>query len=89
VGNYFGRPVAVAEYYFAVSGVAVFLRVFVGVPAQGFAATPDDAARLDQEREKRFEALFGLAEAMVLTFRVNPKPPTGSGGSRAPGTRRP
>jgi hypothetical protein len=72
VGNYFGRPVAVAEYYFAVSGVAVFLRVFVGVPAQGFAATPDDAARLDQEREKRFEALFGLADAMVLTFRVNP-----------------
>jgi hypothetical protein len=71
VGNYFGRPVAVAEYYFAVSGVAVFFRVLVGIPIPGVAATPEDTVRLEQERQQRFDELFELAESMVRTFRVN------------------
>jgi hypothetical protein len=72
IGNHFGRPVAVAEHYFAVSGVAVFFRIFVGVPLQTVATTPEDVARLQQEREQKFKELFELAESMVSTFRVNP-----------------
>lgn len=72
IGTYSGRPVAVAEYYFAVSGVAVFFRIFVGIPLPTVAATPENAERLQQEREGRFKDLFELGESMVSTFRVNP-----------------
>ena len=74
LGSFFGKPVAVLEYYFSMSGKAVFFRYLASmlavVPPMG--GDPQLMQHAQVEQERRMEEMIGSAETILKTMRAVP-----------------
>ncbi len=72
MGSFFGKPVAVLEYYFSMNGKAIFFRYLAIVPPwSAMGGDPEAVGRAQAEQEKRLQEALESADTILRTMRAH------------------